>query len=157
MLPDALGGGAPARRDAHAARHGVGRARVDDVEHAPWSAPSSRTSAHAKGRSRGWSFLGSIAHDHVVTTPDWPTSTSSPTSALVTGSYSVGGTITVRRACGVVRLGPQDAAVAQAGEEGADDRAHRADVGVLEDVRRPQDFARRPSPPSPRLAYDGAN
>ena len=137
------------RRSAAGRQRAVTRIPLDMASGEPasttWSmavvAPSSRTSAQAKGRSRGWSFLGSAAHDHVVTTPDWPTSTRSPTSALVTGSYSVGGTMTVGAPSGVVRLGAQDAPVAQPREEGADDGADRAHVGVLEDVRRPQDFA----------------
>ncbi len=58
------------------------------------SAPSSRTRAQAKGRSSGWSFNGVDAHDQVVTTPAGPTSTNSPTSSEVIGSYSVGGTTT---------------------------------------------------------------
>ncbi len=58
------------------------------------SAPSSRMRAQAKGRSKGClgSGRGTQAHDSTV--PPGPTSTSSPVSSPVTGSYSVGGTIT---------------------------------------------------------------
>ena len=58
------------------------------------SAPSGFTSAHAKGWSNGCRSWGSNTHAQVVTSPPGPTSTISVSSSAVTGSYSVGGTIT---------------------------------------------------------------
>jgi hypothetical protein len=58
------------------------------------SAPSSRTSTQAKGRSSGWPSNGWSFHDQDSTVPTWPTSTISARSAEVTGSYSCGGTST---------------------------------------------------------------
>ncbi len=58
------------------------------------SAPSSFTSAQAKGRSSGWLGRGSLTHAQVVTTPASPTRTKSTIGSPDAGSYSVGGTIT---------------------------------------------------------------
>jgi hypothetical protein len=59
------------------------------------SAPSSLTSAQAKGRSTGWPSSGSATQAQVVTVPAGPTSTYSPvTGSPVAGSYSRGGTST---------------------------------------------------------------
>ena len=70
------------------------------------SAPSSFTSAHAKGFCSGWRGRGLSTHDHVVTTPAVPTSTSSPTGSLVSGSYSDGGTRTRPAAVLAPRMRP---------------------------------------------------
>ncbi len=58
------------------------------------SAPSSRISAQAKGRSNGWPSTGAPTHDHDTTVPSSATSTSSVSGCAVTGSYSAGGTYT---------------------------------------------------------------
>ena len=96
------------------------------------SAPSSRTSAQANGRSSGCFSAGGCTHAHVVTSPAGPTSTRSSASSAspVSGSYSVGGQMhpAVRGA------DAEEPAVAQAGDEAADDRADGARVRVLEDV-----------------------
>ncbi len=59
------------------------------------SAPSGHTSAKAKGFAR-WCLpgVGSATQVHAVTTPAGPTSTNSSRASPVSGSYSVGGTIT---------------------------------------------------------------
>src|ERR1019366_3465670 len=59
------------------------------------SAPSSRTRAQAKGTCSGCLRSGWDPQAHESMTPPGPTSTSSPTSSPVSGSYSVGGTITL--------------------------------------------------------------
>src|SRR5439155_14076915 len=91
----------------------------------PVSAPSSRTSAHANGcwsgcRSRGW-----CTHAQVVTTPACPTSTkrSSPSVSLVTGSYSVGGTITRPSPARMPRIRPSRRPVMNLPITGPTDRA----------------------------------
>ncbi len=60
----------------------------------PVSAPSSRISAQANGRSSGWPSTGTGCQDQVSTVPAGPTGTSSAGGANVTGSYSAGGTCT---------------------------------------------------------------
>src|SRR5579872_1543519 len=86
------------------------------------SAPSRRTSAQAKGRSSGWPVSGRVVHAHVVTTPPGPTSTRSPVSAPVTGSYSVGGTTTVSPER-TPRIRPSRSAVKKAPSTGPTERA----------------------------------
>src|SRR4030095_4098939 len=51
-------------------------------------------SAQANGRWSGWFGRGRVTHAHEVTTPASPTSTNSDSGSLVSGSYSVGGTMT---------------------------------------------------------------
>src|SRR5205807_1643077 len=58
------------------------------------SAPSKRTSTQAKGVCSGCFGFGRATHDHEVTVPPGPTSTISLVSSPVSGSYSVGGTMT---------------------------------------------------------------
>ena len=58
------------------------------------SAPSRRMSAHANGFWSGCLGSGLATHAHDSTVPPGPTSTSSPVSSPVFGSYSVGGTMT---------------------------------------------------------------
>jgi hypothetical protein len=58
------------------------------------SAPSSRTSAHANGRSKGCCSIGSVTHANRSTEPVPETSTVSTIGSAVSGSYSVGGTST---------------------------------------------------------------
>ena len=58
------------------------------------SAPSSRTSANANGRSNGCPATGEPTQVQETTVPAGPTSTRSVVGAWVTGSYSRGGTAT---------------------------------------------------------------
>ena len=58
------------------------------------SAPSRRISAQANGRSSGCLGSGWDTHAQDSTAPPGPTSTISPVSSPVVGSYSVGGTMT---------------------------------------------------------------
>ena len=58
------------------------------------SAPSSRTSAQANGRSRGWPGSGSAIQAQETTSPVGPTGTHSSSGSAVTGSCSCGGTST---------------------------------------------------------------
>ena len=58
------------------------------------SAPSNCTSTQAKGSCRGCLGRGCATQDHVVTVPSGPTSTTPSVSSPVSGSYSVGGTMT---------------------------------------------------------------
>ena len=59
------------------------------------SAPSKRTSTQANGDCSGCFGRGRGTHDHAVTVPSGPTSTISVVSSPVSGSYSVGGTMTL--------------------------------------------------------------
>ena len=58
------------------------------------SAPSKRTSTQAKGVCSGCFGRGRGTQDHEVTVPSGPTSTTPDVSSPVSGSYSVGGTMT---------------------------------------------------------------
>ena len=59
------------------------------------SAPSSRMSAYAKGFPTGCFSRGCATHAQLTTLPAVPTSTSSESVSLVSGSYSFGGTSTL--------------------------------------------------------------
>ncbi len=59
------------------------------------SAPSNLTSTQANGVCSGCLRRGLGTQDHEVTVPSGPTSTMSVVSSPVSGSYSVGGTMTL--------------------------------------------------------------
>ncbi len=88
----------PSRSSAHLMDTRMPVAMADSSASTAWrkptSAPSSFTRAKAKGWSSGCSGRGVATHDHVSTSPEVPTSTSSESSSAVTGSYSTGGTMT---------------------------------------------------------------
>ena len=95
------------------------------------SAPSSCTSAQAKGWSRGCLRSGSATQAHPVTTPPGPTSPARRRRRRSPGRTRAAGRCTRPAA---VRL-PRTAAVAQPGEEGSDHRAEAPAVHELHGER----------------------
>ena len=79
-------------------------------------------SAQAKGVVRGCLGNGCDTQAQVSTTPAGPTSTSSPVSSLVIGSYSVGGTMTVPPAPRTPRMVPSRKPVRKAPMTGPTER-----------------------------------
>ena len=129
--PDPLGGRTEPHRDPVAAGR-AGRAHRSRPRGAGRCRPRPGGSAPRRtGVSSGCLGRGAATQAHDSTTPPGPTSTSSPVSSPVVGSYSVGGHDD--RPPGP--RDPEQLPVAQPGQEGADDRAHRARVRVLEAVR----------------------
>ena len=88
------------------------------------SAQSSRMSAQANGCGSGCLGSGCATQAHDSTAPPGPTSTISPVSSPVVGSYSVGGTITLPPDPVAPRNRPSRSAVRKAPMTGPTDREY---------------------------------